>query len=744
MKKITICGAVYLLLGLLLWGPSPVDAQRSKHRFQTRAKLWNTYWNVGSMGIWSADLVSLYRAQSMNYPGNYVTDFQYEGPDYYGGPRTWPGLDNYQTANVEMNILSAGLETFVATVANGEYYASETKVDKDPPEITMLAYDPSAGPEANIGYESLAPNGIAMANWWPGQPPPGADTAVEILNYRYGQYMDPDKDTFPESIIISHYSTKHGVTVTRKAYAWGYPDYDDFEILEFTFENTGSNQLNDTFIAFSMRWIISQRGWRWQAGTDDFRGENELMHDDWNKYTEAGNYDGPASGMGLKLWYGYDGDSPITVADDLGDPFDSSRMNGYGSANFKKTIVEGELMAYQHAGFAPIAYTPGADNDAGTWTYDTGGDARFVAPRVADQPYAFRWWQFRTRTDFDNPDSGTSAYEKMYNDLSGAPEIMDNPPATDGVHGTFTYGPYDLAPGDKARIVVALVAAAPVEENMWGWAVQGKQAELRGDKGFNNLVKHLNKARDAFDWDYDLPDPPPDVKVTSGVTPEAQNQLTWDTTGDGATDPDYSGGEAQDVVGYRVYRSENKVDNWVLFADMPKTGGSYTFVDEKSAAGFAYDYAVRAYDKGHADWNGTGMAIPSLEGGSSSPEQWVKGGVKWSIPFVPPTAEADQLQRKVRVVPNPYFDDGAHAYPTKDRVRFLNLPQKCKVKIYTAAGDLLTEFTHDDPTRGEGNYDMVTRDVIGKAAAGIYYFVVESQVAGSVGKMQAGTFVVIR
>ena len=49
------------------------------------------------------------------------------------------------------------------------------------------------------------------------------------------------------------------------------------------------------------------------------------MHDDWNKYTEAGNYDGPASGVGLKLWYGYDGDSPITVSDDLGDPFDSGR-----------------------------------------------------------------------------------------------------------------------------------------------------------------------------------------------------------------------------------------------------------------------------------------------------------------------------------------------------------------------------------------------------------------------------------
>ena len=58
--------------------------------------------------------------------------------------------------------------------------------------------------------------------------------------------------------------------------------------------------------------------------------------------------------------------------------------------------------------------------------------------------------------------------------------------------------------------------------------------------------------------------------------------------------------------------------------------------------------------------------IPSLESGNSSPEQWVNG-VKISTPYVPSTDQSDQLDRKVIVTPNPYRDDGAHAYENRER-----------------------------------------------------------------------------
>ena len=53
--------------------------------------------------------------------------------------------------------------------------------------------------------------------------------------------MEADTDHFPESIIVSKWTTRNGITVTKKAYVWSYPDYDDFEILEYTFENTGDS-----------------------------------------------------------------------------------------------------------------------------------------------------------------------------------------------------------------------------------------------------------------------------------------------------------------------------------------------------------------------------------------------------------------------------------------------------------------------------------------------------------------------
>ncbi len=756
MKKAIINGALLLVIGLVLWDGSPVWAQAFKHRLATRGRVWDVFWNTGNQGVWEQFLTTEYRAMSFSYPGQFVPDYRWDGPEYYGGQRSFAGLQPYQSSNMEMTALSAGLDMFIATVVGGDYFVTETKPAILSEDVFPIAYDPSKGPEANIGYPNISPGGAPMANWWPGQPLPGPEFPVEIHNYRYFQYMDPDKDMFAENTIISNYATKRGITVTKKAYSWSYPGYSDFIILDLTFENTGDSdgdgvadlnggaglQLDDTFFIFSERFYISLAGHTWHGSTALYGyAQTELVKDDWSKYTEAPNYDGPASGQGLKMYYGYDGDNPFVPWDDTGQPFKSD-VSTYASISVGKIRFEGELTAYQYAGMAPIAYMPGAANDPSTWTYDTGGDASFVAPKVADQPYTYKWGEFRQKDDFDQPDARTLTYPAMYNALTGpASTIMDNSTEMGQIHGTFAYGPYDLAVGDKVRIVLVTAAAAPVEENFWGWALTAKVDEMHTDRTFNNLVKHVNAAKDAFKWGYDLPDPPPDVEVKVGVTPEANNRLTWDAGVADATDPDYSGAEARDVAGLRVYHSEIKVDNWKLLADLPPTATEY--VDEKSVAGFVYVYTVRAYDTGHDDWNGTGMAIPSLEGGNSSPEQKAAGGRPF-VPFVPANSAADQMQKQVVVVPNPYRDDGAHAYPAKERVRFLNLPHKCKVRIFTASGDLFGEFTHDDPSKGEANWAQVPIDFIGRASPSIYFFVVESQVQASLGQVQTGTFMIVK
>jgi len=56
--------------------------------------------------------------------------------------------------------------------------------------------------------------------------------------------FDPNE---AEEIIIAKWNTSAGLTVTRTSRAYSYPDYDDFIIYEYTFENTGiyyDNELN--------------------------------------------------------------------------------------------------------------------------------------------------------------------------------------------------------------------------------------------------------------------------------------------------------------------------------------------------------------------------------------------------------------------------------------------------------------------------------------------------------------------
>jgi hypothetical protein len=172
-------------------------------------------------------------------------------------------------------------------------------------------------------------------------------------------------------------------------------------------------------------------------------------------------------------------------------------------------------------------------------------------------------------------------------------------------------------------------------------------------------------------------------------------------------------------------------------------GGVYQLEDDKSVAGFEYLYRVAAYDKGHADWNGTGMTIPPLEGGHSSPEQWANGVIP-NVPFIPGNPAADAMQRDIIVVPNPYQVDGAHNYPSAGLVRFTNVPQKCQIRVYSIAGELMATINHNDPNKGEAVWDQVPNSRGGRVAAGIYYWIVVSETSGSEGQRQRGTMMIIK
>lgn len=106
---------------------------------------------------------------------------------------------------------------------------------------------------------------------------------------------------------------------------------------------------------------------------------------------------------------------------------------------------------------------------------------------------------------------------------------------------------------------------------------------------------------------------------------------------------------------------------------------------------------------------------------------------------------------EVYVVPNPYRLDGEYLErgfenrmrKGKDeertrRIHFFNLPEVCRIYIYSLDGDLIRELTHDYPGGGPGSmhdtWDMITRNSQ-SVVSGLYYWVVESADRSQVGRL---------
>ncbi|MCE5271505.1 hypothetical protein LLH00_09515 [bacterium] len=99
-------------------------------------------------------------------------------------------------------------------------------------------------------------------------------------------------------------------------------------------------------------------------------------------------------------------------------------------------------------------------------------------------------------------------------------------------------------------------------------------------------------------------------------------------------------------------------------------------------------------------WNGDGTVftqVPDLP--------WL--GDKWTIEIKKSTLDAkDADLSKIKVVPNPYIASSfLDLSATQRRVDFVNLPDRCTIRIYTLGGNLVNVLNHIGSNRsGWGNY----------------------------------------
>jgi hypothetical protein len=344
----------------------------------------------------------------------------------------------------------------------------------------------------------------------------------------------------------------------------------------------------------------------------------------------------------------------------------------------------------------------------------------------------------------------------------------------------MVYGPYNLAAGDSLKLVIAYTGGHPGQilggdfyNDGMKWSrsnrtVAQKQTDYV-NLGPQAMVRNMQAARFMYQSAYDIPDAPPDVNFKTGSSERAFMTVDWPEAVDAAVHPDY---KTADIAGYRVYKSTWFIwGPWDLVVDVPvgtasyedpkvkltHANGLYTVEDKQSAAGFFYHYHVRAYQKVHDTWTPSNpMSTKTFADLPAHIQAHMKRGTEgnWvaptqkifadESPFQPSTAATDALQREVLVVPNPYYPDQVHEYPASTKMRFVGIPSKCTIRVFTVSGDLVAELDHDDATKGERDYDQITWNNSGELATGVYLFVVENLVAGQEGKLQRGAFMVIR
>lgn len=677
----------------------------------------------------------------------------------------------------------------------------------------------------------------------------GVSFTDRVASGEFNQLSEPawasslSEDDFPEIVGIQKASsTLNNIQWTRRWAQNAHSEYDDFLIQETVLENVGTSAQTDIYVAVKNRFLSAGED-SWFQGSTTWHAlqGDRLPADDWNRSTLAPNYlDGTAPLLATKpagsqvgadlaaaghgMIYMHDGDQQKAAwpHNDWGGPFLKKLGNRTyvadqtwlteGFINHATTFGVGLVDAYPpfntYGGLDGETYVAPKDNPA------TAQDESVL------QPASTTIWQFTTHGEFTQPDPGKDSDSAIYDMLTLAGHPAE--PAYNEMFTNFmTIGPWDLAPGEKAKFVIAYAGGHPGDlpkysdytkfgkpflfayQNLYNGKGAGyttfeeRQAEIPLSEGL--MFDHFKKAIQVYDWGYDIPNQPPNIRAAFDSNLQGQNLIRWPSVGEDSADPDYTGAEAKDIVGYRIYKSSVEAEgpfelvtqfsiadakagklpanvsylptgvftsvktstypNGIPLRQRSDLSGAdaaagneiqglYTYADVNSKAGFPSWYSIRYYDSGHADWKGTG-AVPSYESAPGPGGVAMLGRRLGVVPVVPSDALFNRMEADIRVVPNPFRpDDPSHSYGGQQNIRFINLPGRCQIDIYDVTGQWLYSQWGDDVTVGEITWKQFTQNRpsdFGQAVwPGTYFWKVTSLMPESMDKFQTGTFVIVK
>jgi hypothetical protein len=495
-----------------------------------------------------------------------------------------------------------------------------------------------------------------------------------------------DTATTVNGIRHEDFHTPLGLMVRQESYAWTSPRVEDFIGVEYKVTNIGDSPIRKSYVGFMV-----------DADIGPARRESESSEDDMAAFVDT------------------------TVALLESDPSGNEVEREYH-------MTIGYM--YDHP--------TGRDGDVGGYigvmflghTTDPKG---VLAPEEV-RIHLFRSWPRGTL----DPRNDRERYRYLRGQSDTEPSI-DAPTVRPGDYRFLvSAGPFaEIPAGSTLVFQCAFVCGSPFDDFIEN-AVNAQRV-YNGSVLANGVVRWLGSS----------PPPPPKQTLIPG---DRQVIIEWDDYSESCPDPllqvyDFAGYRIWKAVGWRHESEVPAAEHWQLIAHFDKgdlckidTGlagiGKYRFIDRDVHNGLPYWYAVTAFDDGSAE-----KAFNRLTGCMDSIPRF--GSYTQAMSLVYPRAAPSRVPGRVRIVPNPYPGMSAEARATRRaigdlaeyerepsgrRVRFINLPRKTTVRVYSLAGDLVWTRYFEDPTRAEGEppgWNLVSRNYQ-EVVSGIYIVHIES------------------
>lgn len=373
--------------------------------------------------------------------------------------------------------------------------------------------------------------------------------------------IDPNLKADREIVTVTN--SLIGITVKRTIKQFSQSYHDNYHIIEYIFTNTGNidgdefielpNQEIKGFIPFFITDLAHVKESRFTIGFRTGWGINTMID-------RRGDGQFPSEENEFRAHYTWHGKyAPFFEYDNLGAPIiKPSTQYGYLSED----DTTGRLAAYHFGGTVTLHADESASNS------EDDVNQPFTMNEVHSDSKLFSnnsaFYETKMAAEYDLMTQGRAnprhalrveptGYDGFINP-TGDPALGNN---LGGFSYTNGYGPYDLAPGESIRIVIADASSGISKELAYETGKKFKNGEISDEaknqvvfQGRDSLFQTFDRAISNFRSDYSIYKGPQPVSEFNVDMANVGLDLSWV----------YNQSES-DISGFEVYRTHEKVDS---------------------------------------------------------------------------------------------------------------------------------------------------------------------------------------